>query len=92
MKLAYNQAKAKQHPEDELLLFESYLLSPSTLSPKSKKCIKDKYVCLNEVTRKWGWKWKIDHIDTTKIVLGLDMDTIYIKYENVSQYNYGYMY
>ena len=26
-----NQAKAKQHPEAELLLFENYLLSSSTL-------------------------------------------------------------
>ena len=45
MKLAKNQAKAKQHPEDELLLFENYSLSLSTLSIKnnrrrSKKCIK----------------------------------------------------
>ena len=38
-----NQAKAKQHPEAELLLFENYLLSSSKLSSKnnrrySKKC------------------------------------------------------
>ena len=43
-------AKAKQHPEAELLLSESYLLSSSTLSSKnnraySKKCAK-KQVCL----------------------------------------------
>ena len=40
-----NQAKAKQHPEDELLLFKNYSLSSSTLSSKnkrrySKKCTK----------------------------------------------------
>ena len=45
LKLAKNQAKAKQHPEDELLVFENYSLSLSTLSIKnnrrhSKKCIK----------------------------------------------------
>ena len=31
MKLAQNQANAKQHPEPELLLFENYLHSSSTL-------------------------------------------------------------
>ena len=35
MKLAKNQAKAKQHPEPELLLFENYLLSSSRLSFKT---------------------------------------------------------
>ena len=32
-----NQAKAKQRPEAELVLFENYSLSSSTLSPKNKK-------------------------------------------------------
>ena len=32
LKLAKNQVKAKQHPETEYLLFESYSLSSSTLS------------------------------------------------------------
>ena len=32
-----NQAKAKQHPEAELLLFENYLLSSSTLSLKNNR-------------------------------------------------------
>ena len=36
-KLAKNQAKAKQHPEAELLLFENYSLSSSTLSFKNKR-------------------------------------------------------
>ena len=52
--LAKNRANAKQHPEVELLLFEYCSLSSSTLSFKnnrrySKKCIKNKYICLNEV-------------------------------------------
>ena len=54
LKLAKNQAKAKQHPEAELLLFENFSLSSSTLSSKnnrrySKKCTKNKCFCLNEV-------------------------------------------
>ena len=45
---------AKQHPEVEHLLFENYSLSSTTLSFKnnrrySKKCRKNKFVCLNEV-------------------------------------------
>ena len=62
LKLAKNQAKAKQHPETELLLFEDYCLSSSMLSSKnismlssknnrfSKKSTKNKCVCLKEVT------------------------------------------
>ena len=54
LKLAENQAKTKQHPEAELLLFENYSLSSSTLSFKnnrrySKKCRKIRCVCFNEV-------------------------------------------
>ena len=49
LKLSKNQAKAKQHPEVEHLLFEKYLLSSSTLSSKnnkrhSKKCTRNKCV------------------------------------------------
>ena len=49
LKLTENQAKAKQHPEAERLLFENYSLSSSMLSSKaymrySKKCAKNKYV------------------------------------------------
>ena len=59
LKLAKNQAKAEQHPEIELLLFENCLLSSSTLSSKNKtryfkKCTKNKYVSLNEVI--WSMK------------------------------------
>ena len=48
--LAKNQAKAKQHHETELSLFENYSLSSSTLSSKNKRgynklCTKDKCVC-----------------------------------------------
>ena len=54
LKLAKNQAKARQRPEAELLLFENYSLSLSTVSSRknrvyTKKCTKRKYVCLNEV-------------------------------------------
>ena len=50
LKLAKNQAKAKQHPEAEILLIEKYSLSSFTLSSKnnsgySKKMYK-KQVCL----------------------------------------------
>ena len=37
LKLAKNQANARQHPEAELLLFETYAHSSSTLSSKNNK-------------------------------------------------------
>ena len=53
LKSAKNQANAELHPEAELLLFENYAPSSSTLSLKIhvivKKCTKNKYVCLNKV-------------------------------------------
>ena len=54
LKLAKNQEKAKQHTEAEILLFENYSLSSSTLSTKnnrrySKKRTKNKNLCLNVV-------------------------------------------
>ena len=53
--MAKNQAKAKQHLEDEVSLFENYSLSSYGLSSKnnrwySKKC-KKKHVTLF----KWGY-------------------------------------
>ena len=50
LKLAKNRANAKQHPEDELLLFENHSHSSSTFSLKnnrtySKKKAKEQ-VCL----------------------------------------------
>ena len=52
LKLAKNQANAKQRPEAELLLFKDSLLSSFTSSFKnsrrhSKKCTKNEYLCLN---------------------------------------------
>ena len=52
VKLVKNQAKAEQHPEAKLLLFENYLISVSKLSSTnnskySKKCTENKYFCLN---------------------------------------------
>ena len=52
LKLKKNQAKTKQHADAELLLFENYVHSSSTLSSKdnrrySKECAKKKYVYLN---------------------------------------------
>ena len=41
MKFAKNQAKAKQHPEAELLLLRNYLLSSSTLSSENNKRLFD---------------------------------------------------
>ena len=54
LKLAKNQAKAKQHHETERLPFENYSHSPFMLSFKtnmrySKKCVKNKCVCFNEI-------------------------------------------
>ena len=37
LKLAKKQAKAKQHPEAELRLFENHSLFSSTLSPKNNR-------------------------------------------------------
>ena len=49
LKLGKDQTNAKQHPEAELLLFENYLLSSSTLSEVIGNILKSKYVCLNKV-------------------------------------------
>ena len=63
LKLAKNQAKFKQHAKAELSLFENCSLSSSTLSSKnnrsSKKCTKNKCVCLNEVI--WLTEMKMRH-------------------------------
>ena len=55
LELRKNQAKVKQHPESEFLLFENYSsISSSMLSSKtnirySKKCSTNKSVCFNEI-------------------------------------------
>ena len=94
LKSAKHQANAKQHPETELLLFENFSHFSFTLSfrnngtyPKNKQ--KNKYICIHEITRliimKMKMKMKKDHIDTTKIHLGQDMDTnIIINIRSVS--------
>ena len=73
LKLAKNQAKAKQLPKVELLLNENYSRSSSTLLSKnnrtySKKCTKNKCLNFNEVIRlmtmKTRLKMNIDHTDT----------------------------
>ena len=83
LKLPKNQAKAKQHPE--FLPFENYLLSSSTLSANnnrrySKKCTKNKYLCLYEVIWLMTMKMRLKMID-----LGLDMnaDVLNVKYVSV---------
>ena len=43
LKLAKNQAKAKQQPEAELLLFESYSLLSSKISSKNSREYSKKY-------------------------------------------------
>ena len=55
LKLTENQAKAKQYPEAELLLFENYSISSSIFSSKnnrrySKIRTKHKCVCFNEIS------------------------------------------
>ena len=62
LKLAENWVKAKTQPEAELLLFENYSLSSSTLWTKndrrhSKKCTKNKCVCFNDVI--WSMTMKM---------------------------------
>ena len=84
LKFAKNQAKAKQHPQTELLLFDNYLLSSSMLSSKnngrySEKYARNKCVCFNEIIWLMTMKMRleineINHIDTTYIDLGVDID------------------
>ena len=52
--MAKNQANAKQHPEAEDLLFESYSYSLSALPSKNlghilKNKEKNKFVCIHEI-------------------------------------------
>ena len=78
--LAKNQADTKQHPEAELLLFENYSLFSSTLSSKnnrrySEKCVKNKYVYLNEVIWLMRIKMRLKmKIRSPRYDLGQDMD------------------
>ena len=70
LKWTKKQAKTKQHPEDELLLFEKYSLSLFTLSTKSngrysKKCTQNMFVCLNEVMWLMSMKMRLEMKDTS---------------------------
>ena len=54
LKLAKNQAKAKEYPETKLLLFENHFISSSMLPFKtnirySKKRVKNRCFCFNEI-------------------------------------------
>ena len=58
--MAKNQAKAKQRPEAELLLFEDDSNSLSTLSTKNnrrhcKEWVKNKWVCFNPFMHVVKW-------------------------------------
>ena len=59
LKLAENQANGKEHPEAELLIYENYSHSSSTLSSKNNKTYSKKYtkeeVCL------YSWDYLINH-------------------------------
>ena len=52
--MAKNKAKAKQHPETKLLLFENHFILSSMLPSKtnirySKKCVENMCVCFNKI-------------------------------------------
>ena len=50
LKLAKNQANAKQHPEAELLLFENYTYSsPKPIGHVLKKKQKNKCACVRKI-------------------------------------------
>ena len=92
VKFAKNQVKAKENPEAELLLFENYSLSSSTLSSKnnrsfSKKCIKtfSKKVCLLQ----WGYINNNNENVALKIK-NWSQDTTWIS--DVTQHNDCYLY
>ena len=88
LKMAKNQAKAKQHLESKLLLFEIIRFLHSFYHPKIidilRKCTKSNCVCFNEVI--WlmaineAEKEKKGHINTTPIDLGLSKIFFMIKW------------
>ena len=64
LKFAKHKQKLSNTLEAEVLLFQNYSLSSSTLSPKnnrafSKKCMKNRYVCLNEVIYSMTMKMRL---------------------------------
>ena len=81
LKFAKNQAKAKEHPQAELLLFDNYSLSPSRLSSKnnrrySEKYTKNKCVCFNDVIwlMKTKTRLKIKNRSQIYDIIDLDLD------------------
>ena len=71
--LQKNQAKAKQHPEAELCYVKINCFPHPRYSSKIKgdilknaqKPITSVWMRLYDLLQwKWGWKWKIDHLDT----------------------------
>ena len=77
LKLVKNHAKAKQHPEDEFLLFENYsssMLSSKTYMRYSKKL--QKSICFNYMINYDENQVRIKNgSHTYNIELGQDMDT-----------------
>ena len=59
LKLAKNQANAKQHPEAELLLLENYSHSSSTLSSKNNRIYSKKLA--KEQVGLYSWDYEINH-------------------------------
>ena len=65
LKLAKNQANAKQHPEAELLLFDNYSHSSTTLSSKNNKTCTKKFkkraicICIHKIIRSIIMKMKM---------------------------------
>ena len=55
LKLAKNQAKAKQNPAAELLLFENYSLSSFKLPSKNNRKYSKKYAKNQVCLFKWGY-------------------------------------
>ena len=59
LKLAKNQANAKRHPETELLLYENFSHSSSTLSPKNNRTYSKKYS--KEQVFLYSWDYTINN-------------------------------
>ena len=59
LKLAKNQASAKQYPEAELLLFENYSHSSSMLSSKNRRIYSKKLA--KEQVGLYSWDYEINH-------------------------------
>ena len=59
LKLAKNQANAKQYPEAELLLLENYSHSSSMLSSKNSRIYSQKLA--KEQVGLYSWDYEINH-------------------------------